>query len=299
MTLILTIANKLGVYQSSDYQLTDSATGTPSSDRAGSKQIHATFESIQLELAFTGIARIGTQRTMDWLAEELKALKNDVEIEDICRALTSRCTSAVKPYGSRGILTLVLAFSVVGGPFQVAVISNFDWKSSPLKASASFTTTIHTITKPFQLISGYRGCVPPAQRYRLKALSRLTDRSPKEMMDALSEINSIAAKRSSRWVSEGCWVTSQVQDGTARRSAAINVGQHNGVVPHVLGGFDLGDWVKKNFRTAPGRAIGLVQSAGVQAAMGIPVPPPEGERAPLNFLGLRRSARFGPPLIAI
>jgi hypothetical protein len=42
MTLILTVANLRGVYQSSDYQLTDKDTGAPVSDRAGSKQLDGT-----------------------------------------------------------------------------------------------------------------------------------------------------------------------------------------------------------------------------------------------------------------
>ena len=44
MTLILTVANASGVYQSSDYQLIDQRTGKPISDRAGSKQLDASFK---------------------------------------------------------------------------------------------------------------------------------------------------------------------------------------------------------------------------------------------------------------
>ena len=54
VTLILTVANSEGVYQSSDYQLTDERTGAPVSDQAGSKQLEALFRDLHVQLAFTG-----------------------------------------------------------------------------------------------------------------------------------------------------------------------------------------------------------------------------------------------------
>jgi hypothetical protein len=75
MTLILTVANASGVYQSSDYQLTDVATGAPVSDRPASKQLQASFKDFDVQLAFTGIAAIGIghaqRRTVDWLSDEI------------------------------------------------------------------------------------------------------------------------------------------------------------------------------------------------------------------------------------
>jgi hypothetical protein len=76
VTLILTVANFSGIYQSSDYQLTDLNSGAPVPDRAGSKQLQATFKGLDLQLAFTGVAEVnpgaGRQRTVDWLASALK-----------------------------------------------------------------------------------------------------------------------------------------------------------------------------------------------------------------------------------
>lgn len=54
MTLILVAANTSGLYQSSDYQLTDQATGAPTLDSAGSKQLQADFQKFNLQLAFAG-----------------------------------------------------------------------------------------------------------------------------------------------------------------------------------------------------------------------------------------------------
>jgi hypothetical protein len=283
MTLILTIADDSGVYQSSDYQLVDGNTGAPVSDRAGSKQLQATFKGLDLRLAFTGIAAVGSgskaQRTIDWLLGELKALPQDSQLQDICEALARRNTAIVKPLGSRSVLELILTVSAVGEPFRVAVISNIDWRKRPLEAKLQFTIIIHTITKPFWLISGYRESVPARQEYRLRALARDLGRPPEHILNALANINAIAAKHSRGWVSEDCWTTSQIADGRVRRSASLNVGQHPGGAPALFGGFDLHEFIKKNFRAAPGKEIRFVQGAGVMAGPGdaTPMPPPAGE----------------------
>jgi hypothetical protein len=61
-----------------------------------------------------------------------------------------------------------------------------------------------------------------------------------------------------------------------RRSASRNVGEHAGSIPILQGG---SDWVKKNYRAAPGKEIRFVQTAGVVAGPGgaTPMPPPDGE----------------------
>src|ERR1019366_10957 len=96
------------------------------------------------------------------------------------------------------------------------------------------------------------------------------------VMSALIDINVIAAKNSGGYVSEDCWVTSQFADGRVRRSAGRNIGQHPDDIHSLLGGFDLPEFIRKNFRTAPGQEIRLVQSAGVMVGPGdgTPLPPP-------------------------
>lgn len=217
MTLILTLANARGVYQSSDYQLTDAHSGAPVSDDAGSKQVEASFTTVHLGLAFTGIATVGSgsssRRLVDWLSEELKRLPTDSTIDDICRALAKCGTVAMKPHGPRGVLTLVATFAVVGDRFRVAVISNADWRKHPPQARSAFSVDVHTIKKPFQLISGCREAVPALRRYQLEGLARSAERPSFEIMSELTAINKLAAGRSNGYVSEACWVTSQVANG--------------------------------------------------------------------------------------
>jgi hypothetical protein len=175
MTLILTVANASGICQSSDYQLVNAVTGDPVSDRAGSKQLQASFKNIDLRLAFTGIAAVGAgsscQRTIDWLSDELKELTPESNLQEICEALRRRSESITKPHGSRGVLEIVLSVGTLGEPFRTAVISNADWGKRPPKAKSKFRIVIYRIDKPFVLISGFRASVPVTDQHRLEALA--------------------------------------------------------------------------------------------------------------------------------
>src|ERR1700737_3462649 len=107
MTLILTVANSSGAYQSSDYQLTDPTTGAMVSDLAGSKQLVSVFEKLHLVLAFTGVASVGagstTQRTIDCLSAVLKALPVESSLQAISQALAKKIEEFVQPGGPRGL----------------------------------------------------------------------------------------------------------------------------------------------------------------------------------------------------
>jgi len=137
------------------------------------------------------------------------------------------------------------------------------------------------------LITGYRDCVPAIQRRRLRAASRRIRESLTQVLDILADINAIAAKNSKGWVSESCRVTSQRSDGAFERSVTRNVGQQPGAVPHIIGGMDISEWIRKNFRAAPGKEITFVQGAGIKtgASGGTPMPPPTGEHRKFKLSG--------------
>src|SRR5260370_18763082 len=122
MTLILTIANARGVYQSSDYQLTAQGAGTPVSDEAGSKQLQATFLRLNVQLAFTGVAKVSSRRTIDWLFDELKALPLDSDLQRIFDALAKRSAAEMTNLRPRGLLRLVFSAASVGRPFPVGLV---------------------------------------------------------------------------------------------------------------------------------------------------------------------------------
>jgi hypothetical protein len=279
MTLILTVANSRGAHQSSDYQLTDALKGTPLSDHAGSKQLSASLKKLHLQLAFTGIASDRTGRTIDWLSAELQKLPSDSTLQDVCNSLVKRGAAAMKPHGPRGVLTLVIVASEIGRPFRVAQVSNADWDQNPPCAKGHFDIWIRSIKRPFYLISGFRSCVSLSGRRHLQSLAKSTNRTPEQIRDALVNINAFAARQSRGYVSEGCWVSSQFADGRRRHFVSQNVGTHDDSIPMLQGGMDIVDFIKKNFRSAPGRELRLIASGGVLAGPGdqTPLPPPEGD----------------------
>jgi len=299
MTLILTIANALGVYQSSDYQLTNIDTGEFFSDHAGSKQLNVSLEKFDVHLSFTGIAEVGAgstrQCTIDCLSEELKELKKDYKLQDVCEALANRSYAVTSPLGKNGLLILVLTVATLGEPFRVAVISNADWLKRPPEAKPNFTIKIHKITKPFHLISGCRWSVPTRQRHRLRALAKDTLKSQEQVMEALADINAIASKNSNGYVSKACWVTSQYADGRLRRYRSRNIGKHRGDISQLLYGSDLSEWPRKNVRG--GHKYRLKESVGVRCVPGddTPLPPPSGELRHFTLSGSSVTALLRSP----
>jgi hypothetical protein len=291
MTLILTVGNVRGVHQSSDYQLIDPNSGAPVSDQAGSKQLQAGFMGQHLQLAFTGTAAVrkgaSIERTIDWISAQLNALPHDSSLQQICDALSRRSASATTALGPRGVLTLVLAVATVGKPFRVAVISNAQWGVRPPNANAKFSIRIHTIQKPFYLISGFRDAVAQQERYRLAALSRPVDNEPKTILDTLADINAMAARNSGGYISEGCWVTSTLADGRVRRSTMQNIGTQGGSIPQLFAGVDLWEKIRRDFRAEPGKELRLDTAASAIFGPGdtIPVPPPQGEARTFNLSG--------------
>jgi hypothetical protein len=286
LTLILTVANSRGVYQSSDYQLTDQTTGGFVSDFAGSKQLVASFEGLHLILAFTGVAtwRFGSRikRTTDWLSATLSSLPPSTNLQTICRTLAEK---SEKWCGSSGPLTLVLSVASVGRRFQVVEISNTDWGTRPPSIKRHFDIRSRLARKPFHNISGGgRDSVPKRERFRLKAIARKINASPKEVMTALAEINSISAASSKGSVSKECWATAQFADGNDRRSQTINFGPNPGVISQLLGGMDLATWVKANLTAIPGKEIGMAQSTSLTIGPGGGIPAPEPTGEPKSFL---------------
>lgn len=288
MTLILTIANQSGIHQSSDYQLTRTDGGKPFSDDAGAKQLEANFYRMGLQLAFTGVAVVGSgRRTIDWLSDELKKLPFGSTLQIVCNVLARRCA---KEIGANGVLVLVLAASALGRSFSVATISNAEWGRGQYqpKVRKHFRIQIRRASKPFHLISGYRDCVTIGERQRLKALSRDTKKSPEEIRGLLGNINAVASANSKGSVSKACWVGSQFADGELIRSQMHSTSDETvGSVPAIEHGQDMVEWVKKNFRAAPGQEIRRVQAARVMVGPGggTPIPPPEGPAREFKFSG--------------
>jgi len=71
MTLNITMGAPWGVFQCSDYRLTNPETGDPLDDDAGSKQLSIQLFRWTARLCFTGIASVGRYETRQWLSDVL------------------------------------------------------------------------------------------------------------------------------------------------------------------------------------------------------------------------------------
>lgn len=276
MTLILTVANQGGLYQSSDYQLTDANTFRPVTDSVGSKQLQLTLGRCEIRLAFTGIAELGRpgfrRRTIDWLGEALTQVSLESDLKQVCQVLALKCGEETSALPCPPPLTLVITAASVSGPGQVAVVTNANWHQKPPAGKSAFKIDIRTVTKPFHLIAGCRDCVPSAAKNRLKALAR-SRRSPDEMMAALAEINEAASKRSGGCVSAGCLVAATTVEGGSVHHRSRNIGAHEGVVPTIVGQIDISKMLAEQFDLS---GLRFQQSVGVMPGAGKPIPAPTG-----------------------
>lgn len=275
MTLILTVASPTAVYQSSDFQLT-TPNGSVVSDADGTKQLQLTIKTLHLQLAFTGLARLGSVRTIDWLRDEL--IKHQTpNLATILSAVADRCEAEFKAMPANSLLTIVIAASDGGQGSTVARITN----SSAGIISQKFTVSVTDIIRPVYFCDGYTACVTRDDRRRLKRLARRTDRPIHKALNALAEINASCAQRSSNRVSKGCWTSAQQITRGGVTWTATSTGDH-GSVGNLVDGKDLAEYVQANWLPAPGQKIRLTSAAGATGQLPRPALFPEGE--PRRFI---------------
>jgi hypothetical protein len=261
MTLILTVANSLGVYQSSDYMLTQG--GKPVYDRAGSKQLTATFDHLHLSVAFTGVAtwRVNSRivPTTDYLDATLNSLAEIANFKPICEALRLKCDRSCV---SKEELTLVVTAVSSDPPFQIATISNVVWTKKCRYINRCFRVRYYSVRKPFYLISGWRPCVSEYDESVLDSLSRDVERPRKEIVERLAEINKTSARKSNGLVSEQCLVTAKYADGENRQSDMTNFGEQPGIISQIQPGFGLDmEEIIRKYVAVPGMQPVMRQAA--------------------------------------
>jgi hypothetical protein len=265
MTVILTVGNKRGIYQSSDFQLTEDGTGKFISDEPGSKQLDSEYLALYVKLSLTGVASIGGRKTIYWLADEMKKLEQITNINVICEALVQWGNTKLGSGRNKHGLLLVLAVGEVDRPFRVAEIANVDPETwAPRK---EFERTIRTTDKPFYLVRGFGAdSISDDEKRRLDALSLDTTKSPKQILDELAEINKDIGARSNGKVSAGCWVGSLYKDEadvvSSIRKMAWNSGGKEGNVPQIRNQQDILESAQKHLPQFDFSKAKLVQTAG-------------------------------------
>ena len=134
MTLLITVANSLGVHQGSDYRLSDA--GCPVQTENGAKQLSVSGQDWVAQISFTGLARDGRgYDTREWLRDTLVAASTGTTLDAVVAAFVRRGNSALATVWSHERRLSVVVGAVMGGRSRLFLISN--WESLNAAAAAS------------------------------------------------------------------------------------------------------------------------------------------------------------------
>ena len=249
MTLLITVATKRALYQSSDYRLSDG--GRSIETENGAKQLSVQGRRWIAQVSFTGIAKDGNgYDTRSWLQETAAALPPEALIESFVDALVQRGTQAlstIRNYDNR--LNVVVA-TVEASAARLFIATNWEPLFAPATQDRDQLRYCEVnIARPRVLVHGNAGTVPRSLRRWIQRLVVLrSDRD--RIASALAMVNAFAARQSGGTISQGCWVQGLFSDGNS-------FGRNHGVVPGtpsniVAGGLDMGQWLATEFPAAPG-----------------------------------------------
>jgi hypothetical protein len=238
VTLLLNLINPQGIHRSSDYRLTDLSTRRTVEDEFGSKQIHHATGNWSAWISFTGIASIGTRKTRNWILEVLGQSAGMTDPTLAMAQLAQRATTELRSVPPKDrILTIVATIRETGLRARVFVISCIERPGMPpLKQPLDHFEAYQVSTDTSrELIFGYTKAVSQADRKFLKRLNR-RKAEPEEIRRVLAGINSRSARRSRGLISEGCFVSSTMPDGTG---ASENFGRTPGIPLDVAGSAEM------------------------------------------------------------
>ena len=283
MTLLITLASKSVVHQSSDYCISDDL-GNVVQVANGTKQLSVSGQGWTARIAFTGIAFDGQgYRTLDWLQDKGVSADWKGGPEAFVEKLTRRGTEDLRRVRAGDRRLTVLVTVLEGARCRLFLVSNFEVprqnrRCTPLDALPWFEMDL---TKPVVLVNGCWDALRPWAKRRLERMFR-ENPDPQVLRDRMAAANQEAAQqpRYKTLISKGCWVSSLFADG---REQGWNYGEAPGIPGQVMPGFDLGEYLRKTLRPAPGKQISLRQTASVHGAKPVPLPPPTGEPREVRF----------------
>jgi SEC-C motif len=192
---------------------------------AGSKQLTARSEGGAFQICFTGLARVGSQNTRDWIADILTKTPQPTNIDLVASDIATRGTLAIKqaPLNLRA-LTVVIAIAEPGRKLRLALISNIDRLGMNRRDPPLDYLEVAGLTpsRPELLVLGYDSGVSRDHRKFLKNMVR-AEADSKSVMEALCAINVRAARnpKSRDFISEGCMASTLPTGPTPRKESEI------------------------------------------------------------------------------
>jgi hypothetical protein len=251
MTLIITLVAPWEAFQSSDYCLSDPDNGKTVQVSAGTKQISAMGTGWNAEIAFTGIARVGSYQTRDWISTAFASNGDNYSLSNIVPDLVHSGSKQLRKVAARLRYLSVCILTVEKNSVRFILISNFEslyGKPLPLPDDRlSVSETL--VTRPKIFIHGLRESVSRSDRMLLIGMLK-HKRTSTEILATLERVNRRASTQSAGRISSECMLSDLRLGGQSGRK---NIGAAQGIPDSFLMGINIGEMIKKNFRHEHGR----------------------------------------------
>jgi hypothetical protein len=220
MTLNITVLTPTVIYQSGDYRLSDPATGK-AEHIPSTKAVSISYFDWSGFLTYTGIGRVGSRHTSDFVREWLRnrGASSFGEVVEILRESGSAWLARVAP---RSRHTFVLAAFANSEPV-VAVISNYQrWHGADegVVATEMFVSEVRPKKRAEIIVTGLRAAVSRQQRRELQRLAERHADEPLRVRTTLSQITRLAARAFPNLISDDSFVQSLDQYGRGRQESA-------------------------------------------------------------------------------
>lgn len=215
MTLNITVLTPAQIFQSADYRLFDEATGKPT-PMPSTKAVIVTGLAWTGFITYTGVGRVGTKDTSEFVREWLSAtgptsFESAVETLRVAASTWFRRNARLR----RRPQTFVVA-GYVDGLATAAVVSNFErWHGAEQGEVAAefFVSTLVARHRAEVIVTGQRPTVPRERREYLARLAGEHGVDPARVRRALAAATSDAAKLRPGVISEDSFVYSHGPDG--------------------------------------------------------------------------------------
>jgi len=287
MTLLLSLVSPHRIFQSSDYRLTGFKGGiaVPEEDVAGAKQLSIHSSGLTAQISFTGLARVGSLKTRDWLrdiANQASNASDPIDVDSLVLQIAQRGSAVVRTVSADyRSLTVVLAITQPGRKPRFILVSNIDRLDGPRRARPIDKLEVSqlSVSRARLFVLGFDVGVDDNPRRYLESLIR-SGEDVQKVKEALHRLNVHAAKNpnSKGFISEGCMVNCLNRDGSM---SAQNFGSVAGIPDSFLGSFNMGEILRKGF---PANDMTIRQSQSTPFKPEVRWLEPEGEVRILGFV---------------
>lgn len=269
MTLNITVLARDAIYQSADYRLFDPETNKAYDDDPSTKSLITGGMAWTGFITYTGVGRVGSRHTSDFVAEWLTDANNE-SFDEVADRIRRSAAAWIRRY-ARGHRHSFVVAGFVDGVATAALISNFEQGPGRTIGSVSpaFNVTYFRARGRTEvLVTGMRTGVSRDTR---RSLGRLVDRGradPARVRRELAAATREAARRHPLEISADCFAYSQDVDG---RGQAEVFGTSRTRLPQALPeSADKAIQSLLNDQFGPGqwtlRGVSFVRSGGTAAA---------------------------------